>query len=434
MAQVAASLALLAVDCPGSLGPQCRGLLTYAASNQGTENWRDLLPLPVEPEVAETVSRVVEDGGVKIKKKGLSGGAIKAAYRKVGVDCLVFAMVGALNALWSGFRKNGRLPKGVPSAAQQAALDRLTEAAVYVIEGKDGADKGAVPRTPSEGWEHKLQDARVSYHGELVCKAEALELDRVLISLPPVGFGGVVDILDVCEGEVRRQLADPLGCLLPEKELPRVWPQPQVRVKGSEWEPLAVTLFERGILAPTEEVLVVDNRKVLNGLFGVEKSSKVLPDGRTSQRLIMDLRASNSMLRPIGGDIASLTGAAAFTAISLAENQTITISGDDLVSSFYLFKLPKEWLPFLAFGSPISWRALGFDRDGITYMAACVLPMGFASSVGVMQHIYIDGWPCGGPSRALGCQPTWRCVGTVSGLCWKRVLPLGRYIWMTRPF
>ena len=235
----------------------------------------------------------------------------------------------------------------------------------------------------------------------MVCKAEALELDRVLISLPPVGFGGVVDILDVCEGEVRRQLADPLGCLLPEKELPRVWPQPQVRVKGSEWEPLAVTLFERGILAPTEEVLVVDNRKVLNGLFGVEKSSKVLPDGRTSQRLIMDLRASNSMLRPIGGDIASLTGAAAFTAISLAENQTITISGDDLVSSFYLFKLPKEWLPFLAFGSPISWRALGFDRDGITYMAACVLPMGFASSVGVMQHIHrrMALW---GPLRGAG--------------------------------
>ena len=39
----------------------------------------------------------------------------------------------------------------------------------------------------------------VSYHRQIVLKVESLELDRVLASLPPEGFGGIVNILDVCE-------------------------------------------------------------------------------------------------------------------------------------------------------------------------------------------------------------------------------------------
>ena len=42
----------------------------------------------------------------------------------------------------------------------------------------------------------------------------------------------------------------------------------------------------------------------------------------------------------------------------------------------------------MAFERPIDWRSLGVDRDGSTILAACVLPMGFTSSVGIMQHIH----------------------------------------------
>lgn len=55
--------------------------------------------------------------------------------------------------------------------------------------------------------------------------------------------------------------------------------------------------------------------------------------------------------------------------------------GDDLCSSFYLFRLPDAWKAFLAFERQVSWRVLG------AYMSAVVLPMGFASSAGLMQHI-----------------------------------------------
>eukprot|EP00435_Cladocopium_sp_Y103_P040942 s793_g11.t1 len=102
----------------------------------------------------------------------------------------------------------------------------------------------------------------------------------------------------------------------------------------------------------------------------------------------MDLRGSNSVLRILEGDIRTLGGAAGFTTVSLEKNQVISISGDDLVSSFYLFRMPDAWKPFLSFERAVSWRALGVERDGETFLSSAVLPMGFSSSVGIMQHLH----------------------------------------------
>ena len=63
--------------------------------------------------------------------------------------------------------------------------------ASYVIDGKEAAPQKGVPRTPKESWSRLVQEARISYHGEVIQKAEALEFDRVLPSLPPEGFGGI---------------------------------------------------------------------------------------------------------------------------------------------------------------------------------------------------------------------------------------------------
>lgn len=113
----------------------------------------------------------------------------------------------------------------------------------------------------------------------------------------------------------------------------------------------------------------------------------------------MDLRATNAVLKIIAGDIGTLAGASAFTSVVIEDGKVITISGDDLVSSFYLFKMPPAWLPYLAFERSITWRALGIEKDGATFLSAAVLPMGFSSSVGLMQHVHrrlaLWGSPCG---------------------------------------
>ena len=216
MAQAAVSLVVMAHGCPGSVGLHVKALLEDGALKQGTAKaWKDLLPLPVEESVLGTVQRIVQEGEFRLKKSGMSGGAIKAAYRAVGIDCFVFLLICGLNVMWGGLRRKTRVPFGPIRPAQQAAIDRLREAATYMVDGTDGAEKGGVPRTPSEGWEGKVKDGRLSYHGEIVAKAEPIELVRVLASLPPVGFGASVKLMDLCEGEIRDKLADPLGCLLP---------------------------------------------------------------------------------------------------------------------------------------------------------------------------------------------------------------------------
>ncbi len=389
LSQLAVLWMLVIFRTPGGLGGFAERTLKNAVSSQGTgEAWRDVLPLPVPEHVAKTVKQVLTEDGFSFRKAGLTGNQVQAEYRRVGVDCLVFGMVTSLNYMWGGLREGSRVHSGSWRTHHVTALNHLTESASYVIDSRDGVAGKGVARSPTGSWENKVQDARISYHGELRMWAEELELDRVLPSLPPEGFGGAVDILDVCEGPVRQALMDPGSCVLTEKELPQVIPRPKVRVKRGDWESLAKSLYERGILVPTSEIISLRGEPVKNGLFGVEKAGKMLEDGRTAQRLIMDLRGSNAIMKIIAGDIKTLSGASAFTSVLLEDNKVITLSGDDLVSSFYLFKLPAKWYPFLAFEREVSWRGLGVDRDGSTYLASAVLPMGFCSSVGIMQHIH----------------------------------------------
>ena len=426
--QLAVSLVRIINACPGMLGDLADAVLRTTASTQGTvEGWRDVLPLPIPDEVAATVQEVVDSKEYKPKKKGMSGGAVKSAYRTAGVHCLVYGMVVGLNALWSGLRRGARVHRGPVKAQQMAAIDRLSSAATYMIDSMDGSEKGGIPRTPQGDWAERIKDARISYQGEVVAKAEPLELDRVVASLPPEGFGGMVHILDVCEGEVLEALKNPARCILPHEVLPYNWPKPKVRVASGEWEKLAKSLYDRGILVPTDEVLTIDGVQVANGLFGVEKVGKDLPDGRTAQRLIMDLRASNAVLKVIAGDIKTLTGASTFTSVVLEQGKTIGISGDDLVSSFYLFRMPQEWVPYLAFEKEVSWKALGVDREGSTLLGSAVLPMGFSSSVGIMQHIHrrLALWD---PRAGAGLKSE---LEVVNGQPWMRRLPYGACTWMT---
>ena len=389
LSQLAVLWMLVLFKAPGGLGEFAARTLSNAASSQGTgESWRDVLPLPVPAGVYDTVTKVVENKGFSFKKTGLTGNQVQSEYRRVGIDCLVFGIVTSLNYLWGGMRKGGRVHSGPWRGHHHNALNHITEAASYMIDSKDSGGGKGVPRTPIGSWENKVKDARISYHGEVVMKAEELKYDRVLPSLPPEGFGGVVDILSLCEDPVHQLLQDPKACVLPEEELPQVIPRPRVRVKSGDWTKLARSLYERGILVPTSEIISLRGEPVKNGLFGVEKAGKNLPDGRPAQRLIMDLRGSNSIMKIIAGDIKTLTGAAAFTSVVLEDNKVISLSGDDLVSSFYLFRLPPQWHPYLAFEKEVKWRDLGVEREGATYLASAVLPMGFSSSVGIMQHIH----------------------------------------------
>ena len=114
---------------------------------------------------------------------------------------------------------------------------------------------------------------------------------------------------------------------------------------------------------------------MLNGAFGVAKPDKVLEDGRPILRLIMDLRASNMILEQLDGDLSTLTGAATFQKIVVEQDETLLISGDDLTSAFYLFRLPDAWAELLVLEKPVPKSLFEEGATGYTYVGVTVLPM-----------------------------------------------------------
>ena len=250
MSQMSVLLVQVLHRSPGIVGFYAEKAARAASSQQGTgEVWKDVLPLPVPTKVAEFVMDIWRNDGFEVKKAGRTGATVQHLYREVGISCLQFCMIVGLNLMWSGLRSGARIHGGPVRKSQEDALSHLRRAAEYVIDGKEAPPLKGVPRTPKGSWDKLVDEARISYHGEVIQKAEALEFDRVLPSLPPEGFGGIADLASLCEGRVKELVLDPRLCQLDEKDLPDVIPAPKVRVKDGDWEPLAKALFERGILS-----------------------------------------------------------------------------------------------------------------------------------------------------------------------------------------
>lgn len=219
-------------------------------------------------------------------------------------------------------------------------------------------------------------------------KAQELTLRQILPGLPPAGYGGRVRLEDLCDGETKELLMDPTKALLAGADLPEVMPNPRVMASKEEWELIGAELYKRGLVRTVERPAKLDDKLVLNGAFGVPKPGKETDQGEQVLRLIMDFRCCNAICRVIEGDVKTLAGAPALQHLVLPEGTVLKISAEDLVSAFYLFALPEGWSKMMCFERPVTWKALGEEREGSTYIGAAVLPMGWNSAVGVLQHAH----------------------------------------------
>ena len=231
----------------------------------------------------------------------------------------------------------------------------------------------------------------VSYTGEEICKAEPLSVYRVHPALPPEGHGGSISCVDWVSGRSRWYLENPRCCIVQDtgQELPRL--QAKVHIVPGEERALAELLVRRKICTWVEEDKVVRYRgqKVLNGLFGVPKAT-VLPNHQTSLRCIMNLIPTNSILRTIPGHINRLPSVMQWLHVGLEEDETLHLYQNDMVSAFYLFRIPAQWSELLAFAVSFTGKELGFSgaaEEKVFHLACQVLPMGWSSAVGIMQQI-----------------------------------------------
>ena len=184
----------------------------------------------------------------------------------------------------------------------------------------------------------------------------------------------------------------PLESLLAEKDRGSAPCSAKVHIaKGSELSVFSL-LKERGIISwlRDDQVFSDSRGKYLSGMFGVSKPGKFTENNLPVLRVIMNLIPVNALFGVLRGDIDCLPNATCWIPLVLSEGDEITMSQGDMSSAFYLFEIPTAWQPFMCFNFVFKGEELPSEglEKGVMYRPSCrVLPMGWSSSVAIMQAI-----------------------------------------------
>ncbi|CAK0870953.1 unnamed protein product, partial [Prorocentrum cordatum] len=237
-------------------------------------------------------------------------------------------------------------------------------------------------------WTQELKSSAVSYTGMEVYPAEQLDRERLLLALPSKEACGSALATEVSEGWIRSVLEHPEWVMKSPAELGEMPKTPRVSAEDDEWELIAAELVNRGILVPIEadEIVKVKGRRVLGGLFGVRKSGHVKGSG--PQRLVMNIIPSNWLQETVQGDMGLLPTTDKWKSIILRSGEVMMSSSEDLKCCFYVYRLPAVWHKYMALSKKVSRSCLGLDGTGEVHVAAAVIPMGWVSATGIIQHIH----------------------------------------------
>lgn len=239
--------------------------------------------------------------------------------------------------------------------------------------------------------EKDLKSRRVGYGGEELGTCQMLTMEQILPSLPPPEHGGSIDTLLWVSPQTRDFLLHPEKCLKSRELLNKLRPPGKIHMRTEDQGALAQELIRRNICQwiPLREVVEVDGKPILNGMFGVEKPT-FLPSGKKVLRLIMNLVPSNEILTQLQGTVAGLPSITSWQSTVLEGDEELRLFQSDMSSAFYLFKLPVQWQKYLAFNI----HAKGYDIGAaevdseLDFVLACnVIPMGWISSVSIMQEV-----------------------------------------------
>ena len=275
------------------------------------------------------------------------------------------------------------LPAGKWSSAERRVFESVEKAVKIRLSKDDSAFQ-----LSEAAWKKELEGRHVGYNVEEITTCQPLSLDQILPSLPPEEHGGCIDCLDWVGLRTKELLLHPEKLLLPEDQvtLPRM--PGKIHINEGDKSSIANELVKRRICEwiPLSKVNTVRGVRVLNGLFGVAKPSKI-SDGRAVLRVIMNLTGSNATQRQIEGGCSGLPAITSWQSIIVEGSEQLKLFQSDMCSAFYLFKLPAVWRPHLAFNIAADGNDCGGD-PGTTYVLSCsVIPMGWTNSVSVMQEI-----------------------------------------------
>lgn len=233
-------------------------------------------------------------------------------------------------------------------------------------------------------WESFFQTKSIDYKGEEVLTAQPIQWENIAPALPKEV--GSVELSQVVEEGCLHYVQNFTDFLVPEEDQIYTKP-PKVHVPSQSWPGVVEGLLSLGIckLIEENEVHHVRGQPLLNGLFGVSKHE--FSGAFEVRRLIMNLIPLNRICRALSGDVSTLPSWANMSALHLMPHEDLLISSEDVRCFFYIFRVPAQWHPFLAFNRMVPERFCG-GRQGKYYLCSTVLPMGFKNSESIAQHIH----------------------------------------------
>ena len=263
-----------------------------------------------------------------------------------------------------------------PTSLQVEAVRHLAREAQVASEWPE--------RLEQISWQEFFHLKTIDYCGDEVLCAQSTTWANLAPAMPAEIAS--VALADVCELGCKHYVENFSEYLLPG-EMQQAMKGPRVLVHDDHWREVCEGLTRNGVctILPKSQVYHVQGQPLLNGLFGVKKDEIV--DGLPVHRLIMDLRPCNNVCRGLEGDVATLPSWATMGPLQLMPTEDLVVSSEDVRCFFYIFKVPQEWHPFLAFNKPLP-RDMWPGDDGPYYIASQVLPMGFKNSVSLAQHVH----------------------------------------------
>ena len=125
----------------------------------------------------------------------------------------------------------------------------------------------------------------------------------------------------------------------------------------------------------------------MSGAGAVPKTKSVGGEVKHLQRFISNLIPANAYQERLDGDDKLLPYLGQLTLLEQGENEIWLVDSEDFVSCFNLFRLPPCWHRYMAFEKKVYARVFGGAPGTMVYAAMAVLPMGWISSVAVIQSI-----------------------------------------------
>ena len=275
--------------------------------------------------------------------------------------------------------------------------------------------KGEIPVNFSfDDVSRELKEKRISYTGEEVSQPLQLTVEQIEKSLPPLGHGSSVPLAPLLRGRTKFLLEHPEECLILAGDRDTVPVSAKVHVaRGQELEVFKL-LEKRKVVKwiPADETYKDERGTYTNGLFGVLKPNKFTATGLPVLRVIMNLVPTSSLFSVIAGNVSLLPSATMWIPMVLSEGEHVTMSQGDMSNAFYLFSMPECWHRYMTFSYVTPGTNVGMKDDRLYRPACTALPMGWSSSVGLMQAISREvllrqGLPPEKELRKTGPLPSW---------------------------